>query len=67
MHTLRQTKCSRITPPQTLYGTILLADQYCLLKYRKLVVPSDCPWSPVIYEGGHGLGFRYKLMVSMQG
>ena len=53
--------------PQTLYGTILLADQYCLLKCRKLVVPSDCPWSPVIYEGGHGLGFRYKLMVSMQG
>ena len=34
---------------------------------QKLVVPSDCPWSPAIYKSGHRLGFGYSYMVSMQG
>ena len=34
----------------------------CLLKCRKLVVSSDCPWSPAIYERGHGLGLGYKWL-----
>ena len=31
--------------PPILYGATILADQYCLLKCRKL---ADCPWSPII-------------------
>ena len=25
------------------------------------------PWSPAIYEGGHGLGFRYKIDIIING
>ena len=42
----------------------------CSLKCRKLVAPSDCLWSPAIYERGHGLGFGYKWLacrVSLKG